>query len=251
MQLPKPFARTERVDETAAEDQVELSPESQEALSDIADLDEPDGKFARRFFRAVDKASDVQSPAIEKYVSYIQRRHGRKSLERQQKVIDRHFRTLATGTGAGTGALAFFPGIGTLLSAGAAGGEALGVVEVFALYTLSSARLRGVDISHQEARRRLILFSIAGAAGSDAVSLASGEKGVRGLRKLGSSGDAEKRSINSRLGRIAFRQLRRRMVGGAFSKMLPLGVGAVLGARSNRKLANMMIRHTRGVFGDR
>lgn len=263
MKLPKPFSRRRNADAStsipasdvesagsAEVDDDELSPESKEALKGIADLDEPDGKLARQFFKAVDKASEVQAPAIEKYVNYIRSRHGRKSVARQQKVIDRHFRTLATGTGAGTGALAFFPGIGTLLSAGAAGGEALGVVEVFALYTLSSARLRGVDISHREARRRLILFSIAGAAGNEAVSAASGAKGIGGLRKLGSASDAEKRTINSRLGRIAFRQLRRRMAGAAFAKMLPLGVGAVLGARANRKLAHMMIRHTHAVLSD-
>ncbi len=263
MKLPKPFSRRRNADAStsipasdvesagsAEVDDDELSPESKEALKGIADLDEPDGKLARQFFKAVDKASEVQAPAIEKYVNHIQRRHGRKSVARQQKVIDRHFRTLATGTGAGTGALAFFPGIGTLLSMGAAGGEALGVVEVFALYTLSSARLRGIDISHREARRRLILFSIAGAAGNEAVSAASGAKGIGGLRKLGGASDAEKRNINSRLGRIAFRQLRRRMAGAAFAKMLPLGIGAVLGARANRKLAHMMIRHTHAVLSE-
>lgn len=263
MKLPNPFSRRRTRDSAAASgasgasgpsnndgdvSEDELSPESREALKGIADLDEPDGKLARQFLRAVDKASEVQAPAIEKYVGHIRRRHRRKSVERQQKIIDRHFRTLATGTGAGTGALAFFPGIGTFLSMGAAGGEALGIVEVFALYTLSSARLRGVDISHREARRRLILFSIAGAAGNEAVSAASGAKGIGGLRKLGSASDAEKRNINSRLGRIAFRQLRRRMTGAAFAKMLPLGVGAVLGARANRKLANTMISHTNAVL---
>ena len=228
----------------------ELSPESREALKGIADLDEPDGKLARQFFTAVDKASEVQAPAIEKYVDHIQRWHGRKMVDEQQKVIDRHFLTLATGTGAGTGALAFFPGIGTLLSMGAAGGEALGIVEVFALYTLSSARLRGIDINHREARRRLILFSIAGAAGNEAVSAASGARGVKGLRKLSGASEAEKRNINSRLGRIAFRQLRHRMTGAAFAKMLPLGVGAVLGARANRKLAHSMVRHTNAVLSE-
>ncbi|MDN5720872.1 MAG: hypothetical protein ACTH2Y_06475 [Corynebacterium sp.] len=255
MKLPKPFARRGKNKKDAPDvpgpvAEEELSEESREALKGIADLDEPDGRMASQFFRAVDKASEVQSPVIEKYVDHIQRRHRRKSVARQQRVIDRHFRTLATGTGAGTGALAFFPGIGTVLSMGAAGGEALGVVEVFALYTLASARLRGVDISHREARRRLILFSIAGAAGNDAVSAASGKKGVTGLRKLGSASEAQKRNINSRLGRIAFRQLRRRMTGAAFAKMLPLGIGAVLGARSNRKLAHMMIRHTHAVLSE-
>ena len=40
------------------------------------------------------------------------------------------------------------------------------------------------------------------------------------------------------------------MTGAAFAKMLPLGVGAVLGARANRKLATTMISHTNAVLSE-
>jgi len=174
-----------------------------------------DGVLARSFFSAVDRAADIQGPVIEKYVGYIRRRHGGKSSDDQQKVIDRHFLTIATGTGAGTGALAFFPGVGTLFALGTAGGEALGILEAFALYTLAS--------------------------GNDVISGFAGAGGVTGLARLARLPRGEKQRLNSRLGRMAFRQARRRLAAGAFQKMLPLGVGAVLGARANHKLARAMV----------
>ncbi|MEL4154313.1 hypothetical protein [Corynebacterium bovis] len=256
MKLPNPFSRRRSNDPAptsadggTGEDAgtTELSDASRTALDELRGLDAPEGVLARRFFAAVDKAASLQGPAISKYVTHILDHHGDKPLAEQQRIVDRHFLALATGSGAGTGGLAFIPGVGTLLSIGAAGGEALAVVEIFALYTLASARLHGLDVEDTEVRRALILFTIAGSSGSDVVAAMAGQQGLSGLRALTGR---QMLSMNSRLGTLAFRQLRRRLTGAAFQKLLPLGVGAFLGARANRRIATAMIDQVHRVFDD-
>lgn len=95
--------------------------------------------------------------------------------------------------------------------------------------TGTGAHLHGIDVSDRETRRGLILLIIAGASG------------LAGLARLARLLRWERKRLNSRIGRIAFHQVRRRLAAGAFATMLPLGVGAVLGARANHRLARTVI----------
>ena len=64
---------------------------------------------------------------------------------------------------------------------------------------------------------------------------------LRGTRKLRDTSSVELKQANNVLGRFAFRQVHKRFGGAMFKKVLPFGVGAYLGAKANRKIAEHMI----------
>lgn len=213
----------------------------------------PTGPIAGRFFSSVNRAATVQEPAVRAYVKKVQEKHNAKTLEDKQKVLDNHFRNLATGSGLGTGGLAAMPGIGTLLSLGGIAGESVVLLEACGFYALASAELHGIDISNEERRRAVILTAVSGASGNELVQALTqdGALGsVKSLRGLKNASGKELVTINSTLGRLAFRQMRKRFGGAMLQKVLPFGLGAVLGARANRKIADAMIEQVRRLMAD-
>lgn len=221
------------------------------ALEDRTDY--PDGPIAGRFFAGVDRAAAVQEPAIRAYVEKIAGKGSNLTLEQRQARVDKHFRNLATGTGLGTGGLAAMPGIGTLMSLAGITGESFLLLEACGFYALASAELQGVDISDEQHRRMLILAAVSGASSNDLVKALTEEgtlTSVRSLRGLTKASGKELVTINSTLGRIAFRQMRRKFRGALLKKLLPFGLGAFLGARANRKIADNMITQVHRVVGE-
>lgn len=210
----------------------------------------PSGPIARRFFGAIDRTVAVQEPLIRSYVAKIEKKHGDATLQHRQEVLDAHFKNLATGSGAGTGGIAAVPGVGTLLSLAGIAAESALLVEVCALYALASAELNGIDISKEETRRAVVYLAISGATAKELVQALAEDRtfgslkaanNLRGARKLRNSSSVELKQANNVLGRFAFRQVRKRFGGAMFKKVLPFGVGAYLGAKANRKIAEQMI----------
>lgn len=203
-----------------------------------------DGALSSRFFAAVDRAVRAQDSTMDKYINHLRSSNPGKSQAELQEQLDKHFRNLATGSGVANGGVAALPGLGTMLSVATIGAEGVMLLEVCALYALASAKLRGLDTDREDLRRTLVLLSVAGGSGNELLRSVAEQKGLGSLlslRSLRTLPAGELNRVNSTLGRLAMRTLRRRLGGAMFQKMLPFGIGAVLGGRANRKLANMMI----------
>lgn len=210
----------------------------------------PQGPVARRFFATIDRVVKLQSPVIEKLVERMETENdnsngnGTLSVAQRQAKLDKYFMNAATGTGAGTGGVAAWPGIGTALSFVGIAAEAVLLLELAAVYALASAHLHGADISTEEQRRTVVLLAVSGTSDKQLIEVLAKEgvfdsmTSAKGLLKKSSSDMVR---INSVLGRMAWKQVKRRFRGAVFSKVLPLGVGVVLGAVANRKIAKSMI----------
>lgn len=204
----------------------------------------PNGMIASRFFAAVDRSAKMQAPAIRTYVEKLTSKHPEMSVDQKQEMLDKHFTNLLTGTGAGTGGIAAIPGLGTLLSIGAIGGESLLVLEACGLYALASAHLHGIDIDDEEKRRSIVLLSVSGADDNElvgALSQGSTMASVKSLRGVTKAPKKELPMINGVLGKLALRQMRKTFAKGMFRKIMPFGVGLVLGVTANRAIAKTMI----------
>ncbi|QNH96303.1 hypothetical protein [Corynebacterium anserum] len=228
--------------------------QNNDAPRDFSDLkDYPQGAVAGRFFSAVDRAASVQQPAIRSYVQKLNAKHSGKSVEERQSILDKHFHNLAVGTGTGTGGLAALPGIGTLASIGGIAGESVILLEACGLYALASAELHGIDVGDEQHRRALILTTISGASSNELVNALTQDGALtsaKSLRGLRNASGKELVTINSTLGRIAFKQMRKRFGGALLKKLLPFGVGAVLGARANKKIAEHMTEQVHRVIAE-
>ena len=124
------------------------------------------------------------------------------------------------------------------------------LIEVCALYALASAELNNIDISKEETRRAVVYLAISGATAKELVQALAEDStfgslkaanDLRGSRKLRNPSSVELKQANNVLGRFAFRQVRKRFGGAMFKKVLPFGVGAYLGAKANRTIAEQMI----------
>lgn len=221
--------------------------------SDPAALEERAGLTGRALITALDRAVKMQTSAITGYVAWLRSKNPDASPAQIQKIMDKHFKTLASGTGASAGAAAAVPGIGFITGAAAVGADSLVFLDSAAFYTMASAHLRGVDIRHAERRRALILVVLLGSAGTLIVDAAVGdlgsEKGASVAATITRFGAPNLSSVNSKLMKTATKRMTKKMRGAWLGKMMPLGIGAVLGTMANRKLADRVIHNGRDSLG--
>ena len=116
-------------------------------------------RISQGFMDAVNKVVSVQSSVIIGYVDKLKKRNKNASTAELQKLIDKHYLNIVSGTGAAAGASSAIPGIGLISGAAAIGAESLVFLEASAWYILASSHLRGDDIREKEHRRTLVPVS--------------------------------------------------------------------------------------------
>ncbi len=222
--------------------------------SDPSSIEDGAGFGGKYLIPALDKAVHIQTSAIEGYVNWLRRQNPDASPAKIQKLIDRHFLWLATGSGAGVGVAAAVPGIGFVTGAMAIGAESLVFLDAAAFYTVASAHLRGVDINHPERRRALILVVLLGASGTALVDatvgdLSKGRARTAPVSAISRFSVGRLVEVNDRMIRLAVKQVGKKVRSAWLGKLLPLGIGAVLGTIANRKLVKKTVGNAHDSLG--
>ncbi|APT84502.1 hypothetical protein [Corynebacterium aquilae] len=221
--------------------------------SDPQVLEERAGATGRILITALDKAAHMQSSLIEGYVNWLRSKNPEASPYEIQRLMDKHIKRLATGSGATVGAAAAVPGIGFATGAAAVGAESVLFLDAATFYVMASAHLRGVDIRSKERRRALILVVLLGSAGTMIVDAAVGNlgdrKGASVAATLTRFGTPSLNEVNSRLLKTATKRLNKKLWGTWVGKVMPLGIGAVVGTVANRKIADKLIENARTSLG--
>lgn len=207
-----------------------------------------DDKLSKLVLASLDKAVGVQSSVITRYVEGVKKRNPQADIATRQAEIDDHFLKIVTGTGATSGAAAAIPGIGFATGAAAVGAESVVFLEAAAWYILASANLRGVNLADKELRRALVLLVLSGSRGTAIVDTLFDEQGEvtqtsarNTVAKLTRFSAPTLQGINSRLTKSFLKQVTKKFKWAWLSKLMPLGIGAVLGGMANRKLARMVM----------
>jgi len=240
------FQKTKKDSTRTVTDAVNSTPEA---------IERDAGKLGTLLIQTLDKTMSWQSSAITGYVSSLHKRKKDETPAQVQERIDSHYLNLVTGTGGAAGGSAVLPGVGMITGLAAVTGESLLFLEASAWYTLASATLRNIDITDPQRRRTLILAAMSGSEGTAIMASLLGEESLRKQTKT---------SVNSllpRLGvpqlgaanRLLIREARKRLMKNArlaiIGKILPFGIGAVVGASANRKLGGILISSTRASLG--
>lgn len=199
----------------------------------------------------VDKAQRLQQPAVARYVANIRRRHPDESPEQIVARLEKQYLGTVTASGGAVGATAAVPGIGTVTAIGAMSAESVFFIEASALLALAIADVHGIAPAQRDRRRALVLAVALGEEGAGIVGRALGKSNKNAMSQLGVPGvpGANLATINKTL---TNRFVKRFTVGKApvmFGKVLPGGIGAVLGGVGNRALGTAVIRNARGAFG--
>ncbi|WP_151549095.1 MULTISPECIES: hypothetical protein [Corynebacterium] len=221
--------------------------------SDPETLHERTGASGKLLIKALNHVVKMQASSITSYVNWLRKRNPEASPADIQKILDQHITYLATGSGASAGMAAAVPGIGFITGAAAVGAESLVFLDAAAFYTMASAYLRGADISDPQRREALILVVIMGSSGTALVDAAVGDLGVEGgsstISTLSRFSGPSMSKINNRLLKQALKQTNKRLRAAWIGKVMPLGIGAVIGTVANRKLAKKLIGNTYDSLG--
>ena len=153
----------------------------------------------------------------------------------------RFVRRVSAESGA-VGAAAASPGAGTALSATASGVQLASFVSEAAHYTMVVAHLHGIDLRDPAKRTALVLASLTGREGAEALSA---QLGIQSLSWFRDSFIGIRTTAAQEFNRVMTAWLRRRAIRKAASstltRLLPFGVGAVVGWNIGRSMANSVI----------
>ena len=200
--------------------------------------------------RALDKAIAIPASRIEERVARMRRdRPGADTAELVEMAGSRFRRDAGLSSGA-VGASAAIPAISTGAAAALTVGQSAAFIASAVTYVLTVAEIQGVHIVDTERRRALVLSALLGKEGSEAVQ---GQLGLSSMfwaaQLLMQMPLPSVKSINAHLiKRVAKRSAAK---GGALAlgRLLPFGIGAAIGWKGGRALANQVIEGAQAALG--
>ncbi|UXA12132.1 hypothetical protein KXD97_30190 [Mycobacterium sp. SMC-8] len=216
-------------------------------------VDEDPGVAAKALSQIIERGARVQGPAVKAYVERL--RHSDPGAGPAEIIarLDKQYMATVTASGAAVGSAAAYPGIGTLVAMSAVAGETVVFLEATALYVLAVAEVHGIPAEHRERRRALVLSVLVGEDSKRAVADLIGPRRTSGAWV--SDGAATLplpalSTLNSRLLRYFVKRYTLKRGALAFGKMLPVGIGAVVGGVGNRLMGKRIVGNAHKAFGE-
>ncbi|KAA0022531.1 hypothetical protein [Antrihabitans cavernicola] len=206
------------------------------------------GRLEKTVVSLLDNGSKLQGPAVAKYVERARRAHPDDSPAQIIERLEKTFLNAVTGSGGAVGAAAAVPGVGTVASIAAAGAETVFFLEASAVLTLAVASVHGIEPSDNEQRKALVLAVALGDSGREIVERTLGRSAKHYGTALGTRVTGMQGMNNSLLKRFITRYAAKRGAL-AFGKVIPAGIGAVIGGVGNRALGKGVINNARDAFG--
>src|SRR5690606_17871632 len=119
--------------------------------------------------RGFDRLLTTQRPAVLAHVRNVRRRHPEASPEEVIRILERHFLTAVTAGGAGVGASAVIPGVGTGIGLALTGVETAVFLEASALFAQSVTEIHGIAVTDPDRARTIVMAMMLGTSGADLV----------------------------------------------------------------------------------
>lgn len=222
-------------------------------LPAVRDGADEDPRAAAKVLSAIiERSSRVQAPAVKAYVDRLRSQRPDAAPAEIVTRLEKHYVAAVMASGAAVGSAAAFPGIGTLTALSAVAGETVVFLEATAVFVLATAEVHGIPADHKERRRALVLAVLVGDDSKHAIAdlLGSGRTSGAWL----SDGAATLplpavTQLNSRLMRFFVKKYTLKRGAMALGKMLPVGVGAVVGGVGNRLMGKKIIGNAQKAFG--
>jgi hypothetical protein len=208
--------------------------------------------MARILSRVIERGSRVQHPAVRAYVHRLRNADPDATPAEIVTKLERRYRHAVTVSGAAVGATATVPAIGTLGALAAVAAETVLFLETTAVFVLAVAEVHNVPAEHREQRRALVLAVLVGDDGKRAVAdllgpgRTSGAWLSEGAVSLPLPVVTE---LNSKLLRYFVKRYTVKRGALAFGKLLPIGLGALVGAIGNRMMGRKIIGNAARAFG--
>lgn len=203
-----------------------------------------------------DRLLSVQRPIVLAHIRAIRRARPNASPEQVIASLERRYLTAVTTGGAMVGASAAIPAVGTATSLALSGVETAGFLEASALYAQSITELHGIAVVDPERARTLVMALMLGTAGQDLIKQLATQAAGRGSRGAYWGEFVTKSLPGPAFGMVADRIrgafLRRFAVTQGTSvvgRLIPFGIGAVVGGAGNHLLGRKIVTSSREAFG--
>ncbi len=206
------------------------------------------GALEKAVVEALDHGSRLQAPAVAKYVARLRRAHPDESPAQLVERLERQYLLAVTGSGSAVGASAAIPGVGTIAALAAVSAETTFFMEASALFTLAVASVHGVRPEHTEQRRALVLAVVLGDSGMEIVQKSVGTSAKNWGTVFADKIPGLSGMNDSLLKRFIVRFITKRAALMA-GKVVPAGIGAVIGGVGNRALGKATVKNARKAFG--
>ena len=206
----------------------------------------------RTLSRIIESGSRVQAPAIRAYVDRLRDANPDATPAEIVTKLEKHYLAAVMASGAAVGSAAAFPGIGTLAALSAVAGETVVFLEATSVFVLAVAEVHGIPADHRERRRALVLAVLVGEDSKHAVAELIGPGRTSGAWLADGAATLPLPAVsqlNSRLMRFFVKRYALRRGALAFGKLLPVGIGAVVGGWGNRLMGKKIIANARKAFG--
>jgi hypothetical protein len=215
--------------------------------------DEDPSTAAKVLSQIIERGARVQGPAVTAYVERLREHHPTAAPADIIEKLDKHYMAAVIASGAAVGTAAAFPGIGTLIAMSAVAGETVVFLEATAVYVLAVAEVHGIPAEHRERRRALVLAVLVGDDSKHAVADLLGPGRTSGAWLSDGAATLPLPAVsqlNSRLLRYFVKRYTLKRGAIAFGKLLPVGIGAVVGGVGNRMMGKKIVAHAHTAFGN-
>lgn len=207
--------------------------------------------------RGIDRVLTVQRPVVLAHIRSVRRSRPDASPEQLTRVLERRYLTAVTTGGALVGASAAVPGIGTGSSLVLSGVETAGFLEASALFAQSVTEVHGIVVDDPDRARALVMTMVLGSAGTDLVKQLANQAAATGTGTRALWGEMITKTLpRTAMGPIADRIrdtfLKRFTVAqgtNVVGRLIPFGIGAVIGGGGNRLLGRQIVTSSRDGFG--
>ncbi|PPF88193.1 hypothetical protein C5B96_03125 [Subtercola sp. Z020] len=210
-----------------------------------------------KVLQGIDRVLAIQRPVVLAHIRGLRKRHPSYSPEQLITALERHYLGAVTTGGAAVGASAAIPAVGTAASLALTGVETLGFLEATAMFSQSITEIHGVAIENPDRARALVMGMLMGSGGADLVQQLARQAGGAGAPRGEFWGTMVTKSLPSAAVGPVADQVKKTFLkhflawtgSTAVGRLLPFGVGAVVGGAGNHVLGRRVVKSARTAFG--
>jgi hypothetical protein len=207
------------------------------------------------FQKVVLKALDVQRPLVLRNLNRLRRQNPQDTPAQLAERLGKQYLAAITGGGAAVGGTAVVPGIGTATALGLSAAATVGFLEATALYAQSVAELMGIPTDDPKRAQTLVMAVMLGEDGRRMLRDFTSQANGRGMGPL--AGPLSMVSGSAGVSEVLFNQMKRMFIkrfivrqgAGMLGRVVPFGVGAVVGGLANRVMGKGVVRAAQNLFG--
>lgn len=199
---------------------------------------------------ALAKAVTIPSSTIHAHVSSLRRRNPEATPEQLVRLLEKEYLLVVQSTGGAVGATAAAPAVGTGVALALTASDIATFFGASAAFALAVASVHGIEIEDVERRRALLLTTILGDSGAKIVTDGAELTSVSVARALLTRMPmATVRKVNTTMTRRFVRTQITKQTGLAIGRIVPFGIGLVIGVAGARALGKNVIEGARRAFG--